>query len=365
MTIPPIKFVKPLKTDTWKLAEIKLLVDCKECVTCGTELKPVVSLVGTNRIDVGVCPDCGLCTYMQKLPKESIDGYYDKVWMGDSQEEAMKKARDRRETIEKDENKVERLNKIFKNHGLDTTKPFLDIGCGYGERMFLVQRAGFKDVYGVETSGVRAEAVRQVHGFPAFEGNFEEYTPKAKFGLIICYHVLEHTYNPDEILNKCAEIQDIGGVINFDLPNFLGEPSMGVVFFLPHLYSFRCYSLKKLFAKHGYEVFEEDVDAGNISLWARKVENPELKELRPDNDFYETAKKKLMLGLGLITVPEQVLEWQSHTEGSLLMPKYYWERRNKKPINRSVEVLYLEKEDRKTDSPIEFQFEGNVKLFYK
>jgi len=187
---------------------------------------------------------------------------------------------------------------------------------------------------------------------------------RTKFGLIICYHVLEHTYNPDEIIKKCAEIQDIGGVINFDIPNFMGEPSMGVVFFLPHLYSFRGYSLKKLFAKHGYEVFEEDIDGGNISLWARKVENPILK--KPDlDDFYERAEKKLMLGLGFMTVPEQVIEWQKHTDGSVIMPKYYWERRDQRPINRTVEVRYLDDKDRKTNSPIEYQFEGNVQLFYK
>ena len=98
MTIPPIKFIKGLKTDTWKLAEIKTLVDDKECKVCNVPLKAIVSLVGANRIDVGVCPDCGLCTYMQKPPKESLDNTTTKYgWATEKRKPSQKPRKEKRQ----------------------------------------------------------------------------------------------------------------------------------------------------------------------------------------------------------------------------------------------------------------------------
>lgn len=95
----------------------------------------------------------------------------------------------------------------------------LDIGCGDGEFLAIMRDAGW-DVTGVEPDSISAGLAARRHGFPVFRGALKEASfPDAHFDAITLSHVIEHAYDPVELLSECNRVLAASGRIVITTPN--------------------------------------------------------------------------------------------------------------------------------------------------
>jgi SAM-dependent methyltransferase len=95
----------------------------------------------------------------------------------------------------------------------------LDVGCGDGEFLSTMRDAGW-DVTGVEPDPVSADVAARRHGFPVFAGSLQEaHFPDAFFDAITLSHVIEHAYDPVELLSECSRVLAESGRVVITTPN--------------------------------------------------------------------------------------------------------------------------------------------------
>jgi SAM-dependent methyltransferase len=99
---------------------------------------------------------------------------------------------------------------------------FLDIGCGDGRYLRLIESKGIsrENLYGIEIEAKAAARLRDA-GFQVEDRPFEDVDSyrDGQFDLIVMFSVLEHLRSPKEALEKCFRILKPGGVVAFEIPN--------------------------------------------------------------------------------------------------------------------------------------------------
>ena len=313
------------------------------CPIDGTEfatIAAIVSLSRDERIRVGCCPTCGLVGYIDRPSAADVQRYYAETWMGETLEQSLQKA-----------------SAFAQNTWTTTLRKgrALEIGCGYGGMVAKLIAEGY-EVHATESCPVRAEAVRQVFGIPVTEE-----MPDGPFDLITSTHVLEHVTDFMGLLRACAERQKPGGVLHTSMPLFEREPSMGVLMFLPHLWSFGLLSLNHALWAAGYF---PSLSTSGMNLSAQGNRTGMVPEcFKPSSDIVSYATAKLLRGLGLVRETPAVLTWQRDFDGATWASADYaaWEQQHGFPRR----VLVDKASDWKTDAPIEVQWPGRVQLFHK
>lgn len=97
---------------------------------------------------------------------------------------------------------------------------FLDIGCGAGELLSDMAAAGY-EVRGTEVSPAVFEAIPPALHDHVTIGELEDcHFPDASFNLIMLSDVLEHSYNPRQMLKEAARILRRDGTIVISVPNW-------------------------------------------------------------------------------------------------------------------------------------------------
>ena len=151
-----------------------------------------------------------------------------------------------------------------------TTKRVLDLGCGSGALGERLRKEISCQVIGVTCSESEAELarkrlnqvlVRDLNSFdPSEVGNFD---------CIICSHVLEHLFNPHELLKRLRRSLLPGGALIVALPNVLHwrqrlqfvrgrfEYTEGGLMDRTHYRFFDWHTARVLLADSGYRVIEE------------------------------------------------------------------------------------------------------------
>jgi SAM-dependent methyltransferase len=159
----------------------------------------------------------------------------------------------------------------------------LDIGAGGGEFLRAACEAGWSAV-GIEPSASFAEQAARYSGVeikrePLQQCNF----PDASFNVVILAAVLEHMYNPDEIIEEIARILRPGGALFLDVPNEQGlyfrvgnlyqrlrgsdwTVNLAPTFEPFHVFGFNGSALRKLVTKHGFAVRDWRVYGGRSVL---------------------------------------------------------------------------------------------------
>ena len=98
-------------------------------------------------------------------------------------------------------------------------KKILDAGCGYGE--FIKTNP-----YGIEIQGIDAmkEGIKKLkaEGYNVKYADLRERLPfkDSEFDTITCFHVLEHLYDPDNMLKEFKRVLKKDGVLLIAVPNF-------------------------------------------------------------------------------------------------------------------------------------------------
>ena len=103
-----------------------------------------------------------------------------------------------------------------------TDSPILDLGCGRGELLELLQDSGYV-VRGVDLNQVMVSLCRE-RGFDVAERDLLEYLseqPDSTIGAIVCLHVIEHlSYELlIAILAETVRVLKPGGLAIFETPN--------------------------------------------------------------------------------------------------------------------------------------------------
>lgn len=94
----------------------------------------------------------------------------------------------------------------------------MDVGCGNGHMLNFVTKLGWQAI-GLEIDPAAVKAAR-TQGLDVLEGTYERLSEyRQAFDCIVCSHVLEHVYNPQDMLSKLKEALKPGGILLLSLPN--------------------------------------------------------------------------------------------------------------------------------------------------
>ena len=156
-------------------------------------------------------------------------------------------------------NKAKKIKKLKKSGRI------LDIGCGRGEFLLKMHKAGWK-VYGNDISKDACDYIRiELHLKNLYNGEpLSLNLPKNYFDVITLWHVLEHLEKPRETLEKINKLLKDNGTLVIECPNF---SSIQRIFFkdkwqaleLPqHIYQFTPKIITKMLKLTGFEIYKED-----------------------------------------------------------------------------------------------------------
>ncbi len=95
----------------------------------------------------------------------------------------------------------------------------LDVGCGVGQVVAQLQKAGF-EAHGVDVSGPNIERARQVSSrCQLYDGRTLPF-PDRHFASVGALNVLEHVDEPEAFLRELVRVVEVGGRIVLSSPNF-------------------------------------------------------------------------------------------------------------------------------------------------
>ncbi len=162
---------------------------------------------------------------------------------------------------------------------LGRTGKLLDVGTGRGEFVLTAKNRGW-DVTGIEPSESFAAYTERITGISIRRETLEKCNFNDEtFDVVILSAVLEHLYNPDEIVSEISRILKRGGIFFFDIPNEKGlyfkignfyqkirgngwSVNLAPTFSPFHIFGFSPKSVKMLLKKHKMKAIKWHVYAG-------------------------------------------------------------------------------------------------------
>jgi 2-polyprenyl-3-methyl-5-hydroxy-6-metoxy-1,4-benzoquinol methylase len=138
-------------------------------------------------------------------------------------------------------------------------KRALDIGASNGFYLVELRNKGW-EVHGVEVDAEAARYAREQYGLSIRTGAAEDVLgdfPDEHFDLVTMWHVLEHLFDPLQVLSEVRRILKPGGILMLELPNLHCLPSAlfgkywGYLDVPRHLYHFTPQTLSTMLAKAG------------------------------------------------------------------------------------------------------------------
>lgn len=193
------------------------------------------------------CQDCGF-SYFNPPPTEDSLQYYYEDYMAHVPERI---------------NFLERFYYEFIRKPLGIAPPgrLLDVGCGNGKYLDFMRSLGW-DVTGIDKGSV-CEYPRSVLKIPVLDGHlWEHHFPDASFDVITLWFVMEHVWDPVQIVKECARILRPGGqliVSTVNINSFEARVFKRYWWHLlapEHLWQFDTKSLGALLEKNGFKIFK-------------------------------------------------------------------------------------------------------------
>ena len=170
-----------------------------------------------------------------------------------------------------DESWIERLLDRFRNRRANLVKKYipktgkvLDIGCGNGRFLGLLNKTGTYEIYGLEMEGGSAERAVTVPNIELKIGALtaSDYLSEY-FDAITLFHVFEHLSEPKKYLEIISDIIRPNGILVISIPNIASWQAKlfkGRWFHMDaprHLFFFSPKDLKQHLARMGFELIKE------------------------------------------------------------------------------------------------------------
>jgi len=124
--------------------------------------------------------------------------------------------------------RMKELAEILENKTTEPRTCFCEIGFRLPKLLKHYKTQGFETVVGYDISKFNVDVARKL-GYNCAVLDLNSATtslPVDTFDLIVCYHVLEHTYDPMKSLSKIAASLKTGGVLHIEIPIEPGTPRL-------------------------------------------------------------------------------------------------------------------------------------------
>ncbi len=103
---------------------------------------------------------------------------------------------------------------------LNQQSRILDVGCGSGDFLNEIRKKHNCEIYGLDMSDTAVQSAKKFYNIDVFKGNiFEAPWPENYFDIITAWHYLEHVNNPNQNVQKMAQLLKPGGWIVLGVPN--------------------------------------------------------------------------------------------------------------------------------------------------
>ena len=199
--------------------------------------------------DVVACEKCG-AVYADDIPSQrALDGYYAAA----SKYEYLERCGEPPAALDESHRQmVEQLLPLLP----DRSTRIVDVGCGNGDVLGLLRRAGFPDVLGVDPAEHSAAAARRLHGVEVVSGGLLA-LPKGvgPAGCVLLSAVLEHVREVADALRGVSELLAADGLLYVEVPDLERFASPGSLpfqqFSVEHINYFSAASLTRAAAGAG------------------------------------------------------------------------------------------------------------------
>tara|TARA_B110000503_G_scaffold142571_1_gene239800 strand:- start:203 stop:1126 length:924 start_codon:yes stop_codon:yes gene_type:complete len=202
----------------------------------------------------------------------------------------------------KDRNKIiNNWYKKYKKLNLNKNSKALDIGCGDGLFCYTLKKMGFKKIYGFDTDikvikSLQKEKGKDLNFFCDNFGNFDKNKniKNIKFDYVFLHGVLEHSYEPQKLMNKIKNIINKNTKIFIFVPN--GETLQMDLLKAYNWTSFAPYH-RTLFSAQGLGIFLKKLKFKKIKFiedrskswgWTRGIS----WKLKQEKDYTNLRKSK-------------------------------------------------------------------------
>ena len=220
------------------------------CGACGSRRCRFAGAIDGRRY--AVCLDCGVERLYDRLAEKKLDILYGNYYVASDPSPA--------ELEQQLENPTFGLRRARLERALaGRTRRILEIGCGDGNFLATLRRAGW-DVHGQEFTADTSAIVERRHRIPMITGPLDSISSERRFPVVVAYHVFEHIYHPADWLQQVRRLLETDGLLHLQVPNaasltrrLSGEVWSGLVF-PEHVYFYEPRSLQRLLERSGFTV---------------------------------------------------------------------------------------------------------------
>ena len=170
------------------------------------------SSVKNEKFSYAQCSDCGVYFLFNRPTEDEIGNYYDRdyqpyvSWYNFLTEKFIS-YRTKKE--------VRLFGKLNKG-----AKKLLDVGCSWGKYIKDMHDYGGFSVIGVEFNKKMCSVGQNKLGLDIRHGNLiEQKFDDNSFDIIVLSHVIEHLYNPKEVIKEIYRILSLNGLVFIKTPN--------------------------------------------------------------------------------------------------------------------------------------------------
>jgi SAM-dependent methyltransferase len=143
----------------------------------------------------------------------------------------------------------------------------LEIGCGHGGFVRLLQELGF-EAMGTELSPWVVDFAKRTFGVSVLSGRLEELTLQPGFKCIAAFDVLEHLKDPLDTVRRCADLLAPDGVLLLQTPCYRGEgPEWSMFQEDEHIHLFTEDSVRLLLDRAGFKEMRVERSLFPYDMW--------------------------------------------------------------------------------------------------
>lgn len=195
------------------------------------------------------------------------------------------------------EEKIRQLESFIRRKKLYTAK-VLEVGCGNGQYLEILEGLGLKNLTGLESGETNSQACLE-KGFSVIHGSllsslWDKGTVRL-FDAFFMFHFLEHMPDPVKFIRRLYKIIKSGGVGLIEVPNYdhIEKNNIWLEFTKDHRFYYRKRTLCHLLITGGFNVELLEENNSGICLTA-VVSKPNIKN--PDFSSLKRQMKKDILG---------------------------------------------------------------------